>query len=116
MATLRLACLADHVVPETTDAVLLPAEIHEYRVRQTIYVSAGPSPAVLAQDAQARVRALTDKATLIGSKVIRDFIAGAVAGDSIIDAVTHEPAADIIANRYTVPVCTSIEIAVEVLP
>jgi phage-related baseplate assembly protein len=115
IALLRLKCLADHVVPEATAAILLRAQRHEYQVRQTIYVPSGPSPAVISSEAIKRVRAVTDKATIIGAKVVRDFLAGAANGVSVIDAVTHEPAADIIVDRYTVPVCTAIEINVEVV-
>jgi phage-related baseplate assembly protein len=112
---LGAAVLADDVVPEATSAAVVPATRVEYTVAQTIRIPKGPSSAAVAADVEARIRAFTDARTVIGAQVPRDFIAGAAFGPNVISAETSLPAADIVTDAYSVPVCTGIAVTVEVL-
>jgi len=112
---MKAGVLSGRVVPEASSAACLRANRLEYSVAQTIRIRSGPSPATVAADVEARIRALTDERTVIGGVVPLAFIAGSAHGPSVISATTSLPAADIEADAYTVPVCTGIAISVEVI-
>ena len=115
LAILRVACLADNVVPEATGAAVLRATRLEYSVEQVVDIPQGPAPGVVEAEIATRIRAVTDAFTLVGAKVVRDFIAGSARGDSVVDATTLAPAADIAADPYRVPVCTGVTVSARVV-
>lgn len=114
LAAVQAACLADHVVPVATHAQVTRAERHEYTVAGTLVIPPGPSPETVRAEAIARIREEADRRTLIGAKVVRDFLAGAANGLSVIDSTLALPEADIEADPYTVPVCTDIAVTIQV--
>ena len=114
LASLRSACLADKVVPETTEALVKPAKRSEYEVRQKVFIKPGVSPDLIATEVTERIRRVTNRSTIVGAKVVRDFIAGASLGQNIIDVETYSPAASITSDHYSVPVCKGIFVDVEV--
>jgi len=103
-----------HVKPEAVGVAVIGATRVEYQVVQTIVVPVGPDADLIKAEAEARVRSVTSARTLIGAAVPRDLIAGAAFGEGVL-VVTHvSPAASIAAHPYAIPVCTAIDISVEI--
>jgi len=114
-AAVQAAVSQAHVKPEAVGVAVLAAERVNYTVQQTITVPSGPDAELVRQEAVARVLAVTRSRMLIGAGVPRDLIAGAAFGPSVIGVVHQSPAEDIPADPYRAPVCTAIDIEVEVL-
>lgn len=99
--------------PNATSVSVLAATRLEYSVSLVIEVPPGPDPAVVAAEAEKRVRAAADERTLIGGEIPRDYLSGAAYGPSVIRVVDLAPV-EIPPHPYTVPVLTSISVVPEV--
>lgn len=116
MALVRAAAGADSVVPEATSLYLLRAVRREYDVRGCIVVPVGPDAEAVRQEAVSRIVAATAVRLLIGAEVPHALISGAAYGLSVTRFDLSEPVADIPADPYTIPVCRSVSLEVEVRP
>lgn len=110
MAAVRARVLAPHVVPEATAARVLRAKRAEYGVDLEIDVARGPDPLLVAQDAARRVRAATDARTVVKGEVPSDLLTGSAYGPNVLHVRHRGDFVSIVADPYTVPVCTSLEI------
>lgn len=114
LATVRAAVTAPHVKPEATSVTVLAAQRVTYAVQLAIDVSTGPDPAIVRDEALARVAAVSAERMTVGGEVPADLIAGAAYGPSVIHVTRTSPAADIAPDPYNIPVPTSIEITTRV--
>lgn len=114
IAAVRNAVTSDASKPEAIGISVLPAERLAYTVSQVIRVPVGPDAELVRLEAVSRVRAATQGRFLIAAKVQRDLLAGAAYGASIIGVEHVSPPADVVASPYQIPVCTDIDITVEV--
>lgn len=115
ITAVRAAVSASHVKPEAVAVTVLPATRVTYQVSLVIDVPRGPDAEAVRLEALARVKAATDSRTLIGAEVPVDLIAGAAYGANIVRVRRLAPAADIAPDPYSIPVCDSIGITVEVI-
>lgn len=115
LAAVRSAVLHPDIKPEAVGVAIIPAERVEYRIEQRIFVPVGPDAQLVRAEAESRVRAVASSRMTIGSAVPRDLVAGAAFGASIVHVQHVEPAGDILARPYAIPVCTDFEISVEVM-
>lgn len=98
------------VKPEAVGLTILRAERVEYAVSLRITIPAGPDGALVAAEAEARVKAATDARTLIGGEIPPGLLSGAAYGPNVIAVEDLAPVA-IAADPYTVPVCTGIDVS-----
>lgn len=115
VTAVQAAVLHPNIKPEAVGVAVIPATRIEYHVEQRIVVPVGPDAELVRAEAEARVRAVALSRMQIGAAVPRDLVAGAAFGPSIINVVHVAPAASIAAMPYSIPVCTEIDITVEVL-
>lgn len=116
LATVRAAVMSDTAKPEAIGISVLAAERLTYQVSQIIRVPVGPDAELVRLEAEARIRAATIDRAMIGATVQRDLIAGAAYGASIVEVTHASPAIDVAASPYQIPVCTGIDITVEIVP
>lgn len=115
IAAVRAAVTGETAKPEAIGVSVLPAERLTYTVTQVIRVPVGPDAELVRQEAESRVRAATAERALIGATVPRDLLAGAAYGPSIVGVDHMGPAVDVVASPYQIPICTAIDIAVEIV-
>ena len=107
------AALSDEeAFPEATTLIFNMAETLSYPVRRTVHVPGGIDAALVKVEVEARLTAATSARAFIGASVPADYLTGACYGANVID-VTGE-SADVIADRYQMPVAQALEITVEV--
>ena len=108
---LVFAALHDsRVKPEAVGLTILRAERVEYTVSLRITIPAGPDGALVAAEAEARVKAATDARTLIGGEIPLGLLTGAAYGPNVIAVEDLAPVV-IAADPYKVPVCTGIDVS-----
>lgn len=112
-AAVRDAVTAPDVQPEAVAVAVMPAKRSEYAVSLVIEVPNGPDPQIVRTEAIARVRKVADERMVIGGEVPAGLLSGAAYGPSVIKVRDLDPIA-IEPDAYTVPVLTSVAIAVEV--
>ena len=107
------AVRADHVKPEAVSVSVLDATRVEYAISLTIEVAPGPDPEIVRQEAIARITSAALARMLIGGEIPPGLLKGAAYGASVISVTDHAPVT-IAADPYSVPVMTSLNVAVEV--
>lgn len=115
LALVRAAVTAPGAKPEAIGIFVLAAQQLTYAVDQVISVPVGPDAELVRLEAEARVGRVALERQLIGATVQRDLVAGAAYGASIAGVAHAAPPQDVVASRYQIPVCTDLDIAVEVL-
>lgn len=115
LAAVRAATTNDSAKPEAIGVFVLPAVKAPYTISQVIRVPVGPDAELVRLEAVARVKSAADSRTQIGGTVQRDLLAGAAYGPSIVGVEHLAPAGDIVASPYQIPVCSEIDITVEVV-
>ena len=103
----------DHVKPEAVSVSVIDATRVEYAVSLTIEVAPGPDPEIVRQEAIARITSAALARMLIGGEIPAGLLKGAAYGASVIAVTDHAPVT-IAADPYSVPVMTSLNVAVEV--
>lgn len=114
LATVRSAVTSEAAKPEAIGVFVLAAVKVSYTISQVIRVPVGPDAELVRLEALSRVKTAADSRMQIGSTVQRDLLAGAAYGPSIIGVRHLSPALDIVASPYQIPVCTEIDLTVEV--
>ena len=115
LAVVRTAVTASHVRPEATSVSVIPAQRLTYAVDLTIHLPLGPDPQAVRQEVMNRLYAATAERIQIGAEVPPEFISGAAYGPSVIRVTRRSPSAAIVSDAYSIPVCTGIQVTVEVL-
>jgi phage-related baseplate assembly protein len=95
--------------PEAVALTILRALRVEYAVSVRITIPAGPDGALIAAEAAARIKAVTDSRTIIGGEIPAGMLAGAAYGPNVITVEDLAPVA-IAPDPYAVPVCTAINV------
>ncbi|MBO9424691.1 baseplate J/gp47 family protein [Labrenzia sp. R4_1] len=113
LALIRSTVGAAHIKPEAVSVAVIAAARIEYTVSLVLDVPNGASPELVAQDAEARVRAVSTDRILIGGEIPRDLLAGAAYGPNVLSVtdlnpVTVEP------DPYSVPVLSNLSITARV--
>lgn len=116
MGLVREAVTAASVKPEATSVSVLRATRHSYAVRGHILLPPGPDAETVRLEAIARIAAAAAERMRIGAEVPAVFLSGRAYGLSIQRVDLTEPAADIPAHPYTVPVLGEVALTVEVAP
>ncbi|HZG29949.1 MAG TPA: baseplate J/gp47 family protein [Ensifer sp.] len=114
LASIRASVTNENRAPETVAISVMAATRREYVASFVLEVPAiGPSPDILAAEAEKRITAAATARILINGEVPAGLLAGAAYGDGILKVRDLAPVV-IEADAYTVPVMTGLTIAVEV--
>lgn len=114
LTLVRTACGSTSVKPEATALNVLRATRRIYTVAGRLVVPAGPDAEAVRTEATARIAAAALARTRIGAEVPVQLLAGAAYGLSVTRCDLTEPAADIPADVYTIPVLAGVALTVEV--
>ncbi|WP_262027574.1 baseplate J/gp47 family protein [Microvirga sp. Mcv34] len=110
ISAVRAAVDNDHAKPEATSVVVINARRAEYALDFEIEVGTGPDASIVADEAAARILAVTAERTAIGAGVPASLTIGAAYGPNVLVARDLGGFAGIPADPYTIPVCTSISV------
>ncbi len=114
LATVRTAVTDVNRAPEATAISVMAATRAEYAASLVIEIPGiGPSADAVKADVISRVTSAAMSRTLVGGEIPDGLLAGSAFGDSVIKVRDLSPVV-IAADPYTVPVMTSLTIAVEV--
>lgn len=114
IATVTAAVTASDVKPEATSVTVLGATRTTYSVALRLEVPKGPDPSLVVADARTYVNAAVTARLKIGAEAPIWSIAGAAYRPNVIRVNVDQPAADVPADPYSIPVCTGINITAEV--
>ncbi len=114
MALVRDAATAASVKPEATSVSVLRATRRLYAVRGRLLLPAGPDAETVRLEAVARVTTAAAERMRIGAEVPSIYLSGRAYGLSVVRVDLTEPAADIPAAPYVIPVLGDVALTVEV--
>ncbi len=114
IAAVLAAVTATDVKPEAVSVTVLAATRQTYTLALTLEIPKGPDPNIVIADARTRIEAAIAERLMIGAEVPVWSVAGAAYGPNVIRVSVTSPAADIAADRYTIPVCTGISLTADV--
>lgn len=111
----RAVFARDHVVPETDDVTVTAAELVDWQADVVVWVSPGPDTSVLQAVMEQALDDYAESVRVLGGSVQRSMIDHALHKSGAKKIQINTPVADVVADYYQAPRCTSVSVEVRTL-
>lgn len=113
LAVCRAAITAPNRKPEAVAVTALRAQRLVYDVAGSMQVAKGPDPEAVRLEAVSRLRAEAAARMRIGALVPVNALSGAIYGAGVVSAEISDPAEDVAASRYAIPILGDLDLTAE---